>query len=66
MKIVEAWGTWIPRMIKVCKQYGLRELLFEEFGDGIEVTVYRKQADKRTNRQIREYRPNYEIIGRSK
>jgi predicted HTH transcriptional regulator len=44
MHIVEAWGTGIPRIIKSCKQYGLQEPVFEEFGDGIKATVYRLQA----------------------
>ena len=58
MHIVEAWGTGIPRIIKSCKQYGLQEPVFEEFGDGIKVTVYRlntaeavEQANKRTVEQ---------------
>ena len=51
MKIVEAWGTGIPRIISSCKEYGLKEPSFEEFGDGIKVTIHRKQANKRTNEQ---------------
>ena len=58
MHVVEAWGTGIPRIIKSCKQYGLQEPVFEEFGDGIKVTVYRlntaeavEQANKRTSEQ---------------
>ena len=42
MHIIEAWGTGIPRIIQKCKEYGLREPLFEEFGDGIKVTLFRK------------------------
>lgn len=34
MKIVEAWGTGIPRIISRCKEYGLLEPVFEELGDG--------------------------------
>lgn len=52
MKIVEAWGTGIPRMIRACKQYGLPSPSFEEFGDGIKVTMYRKQANKRTSEHV--------------
>lgn len=52
MKIVEAWGTGIPRMIAACRQYKLPDPLFEGFGDGIKVTLYRQQANKRTGRQI--------------
>ncbi|WP_243081771.1 ATP-binding protein [Lachnospira eligens] len=32
MKIVEAWGTGIPRIISRCKEYGLQEPVFEELG----------------------------------
>lgn len=42
MHIVEAWGTGIPRIISNCKDYGLREPLFEEFGNGFRVVMYRK------------------------
>ena len=42
MKIVEAWGTGIPRIISRCKEYGLQEPLFEELGDGFMVTMFRK------------------------
>ena len=51
MHIVEAWGTGIPRLIVACDQYGLQEPTFEEFGDGIKVTVYRTQTDKRRNKR---------------
>ena len=51
MHIVEAWGTGIPRIIKSCKQYGLQEPVFEEFGDGIKATVYRLQAAKASNKR---------------
>ena len=48
---VEAWGTGIPGVITSCKQYGLQEPVFEEFGDGIKATVYRLQANSRTVEQ---------------
>lgn len=51
MHIVEAWGTGIPRVITSCKQYGLQEPVFEEFGDGIKATVYRLQAAKASNKR---------------
>ena len=46
MHIVEAWGTGIPRTIAACKQYGLQEPVFEEFGDGMKATVYRLHVEK--------------------
>ena len=39
MHIVEAWGTGLPRIINRCKEYGLSDPLFEEFGDGFKVTI---------------------------
>lgn len=45
MHIIEAWGTGIPRMINRCKEYGLREPVFEEFGDSFKVTMYRKVSN---------------------
>ena len=42
MHIVEAWGTGIPRIINRCKEYGLPEPVFEEFGNGFKVILYRK------------------------
>lgn len=45
MHIVEAWGTGIPRIINRCKEYGLPTPLFEEFGDGFKVTMFRKVSN---------------------
>lgn len=45
MKIVEAWGTGIPRIITRCKEYGLPEPSLEEFGDGFMVTMFRKVSN---------------------
>lgn len=42
MHIIEAWGTGIPRLYNRSAEYGLPEPLFEEFGDGIKVTMFRK------------------------
>ena len=45
MHIVEAWGTGIPRIINRCNEYGLRAPIFEEFGDGFKVTLFRKVSN---------------------
>lgn len=45
MRIIEQWGTGIPRIINQCREYGLKEPLFEEFGDEIRVVIYRKKLD---------------------
>ena len=41
----------MPRILKSCAEYGLPEPVFEEFGDCIKVTMFRKQANKRTSEQ---------------
>ena len=41
MKIIEGWGTGLPRLFRQCKEMGLPTPTFEEAGDGIKVTVYR-------------------------
>jgi predicted HTH transcriptional regulator len=45
MHIVEAWGTGLPRIINRCKEYGLPAPLFEEFGNGFKVTIFRKASN---------------------
>ena len=35
MRIVEAWGTGLPRIINRCKEYELPEPLFEQCGIGV-------------------------------
>jgi predicted HTH transcriptional regulator len=49
MKIIEGWGTGLPRLFHQCKEMGLPEPKFEEFGDGIKVTVYRARDIRLTN-----------------
>lgn len=48
MKIIEGWGTGLPRLFLQCKEMGLPDPKFEEFGDGIKVTVYRAIGDTKT------------------
>ena len=54
MKIVEGWGTGLPRLFRQCKEMGLPEPRFEEFGDGIKVTVYRAIGDQEANTESNE------------
>ena len=49
MKIVEGWGTGLPRLFRQCKERGLPEPRFEEFGDGIKVTLYRRTDSEQVN-----------------
>lgn len=41
MGIIEAWGTGLGRIRKSCKEYGLKEPVIEEFGDGFRVIIYK-------------------------
>ena len=55
-KLIEGWGTGLPRLFKRCKEMGLPEPKFEEFGDGIKVTIYRgnraELKDSETNMDL--------------
>ena len=42
MHIIGSWGTGIPRLYNRSAEYGLPEPLFEGFGDGIKITMFRK------------------------
>lgn len=44
MKIIEGWGTGLPRLFRRCKELALPDPKFEEFGDGIKVTIYRAEG----------------------
>ena len=46
MKIIEGWGTGLPRLFRQCREMNLPEPKFKEFGDGIKVTVYRANGTK--------------------
>ena len=43
MRIAEAWGTGLPRILNRRLEYGLPTPLFEEFGNGFKVTLFRKE-----------------------
>lgn len=45
MHIVEAWRTGIPRIINRCNEYGLPEPVFEEFGNGFKVVLFKKVSN---------------------
>lgn len=45
MHIVEARGTGIPRIINRCNEYGLPEPVFEEFGNGFKVVLFKKVSN---------------------
>lgn len=58
MHIIEAWGTGIPRLYSRSAEYGLPEPLFEEFGDGIKVTMFRKVHNDAEQGDIDEVQEN--------
>lgn len=55
MKIIEGWGTGLPRLFRQCREMDLPEPKFEEIGDGIKVTIYRTaEANREANEANRE------------
>lgn len=42
MKIIEKWGTGIPRMFRECREYGLPEPKLIDFDGDFRVNLYRK------------------------
>ncbi len=43
MKIIEKWGTGIPRILRECIEYGLPEPQLIDFDGDFRVNMYRKQ-----------------------
>lgn len=42
MKVIEKWGTGIPRIFRECEEYGLPEPKLIEFEGDFRVNLYRK------------------------
>lgn len=65
MHIVEAWGTGIPRIINRCNEYGLPEPVFEEFGNGFKVVLFKKvsNAPKKVSNTFEDYIPLLNAVG---
>ena len=42
MKIIEQWGTGIPRLFEACKEYGLPEPELIDFDGDVRVNMYRR------------------------
>ena len=49
MKLVEGWGTGLPRLFRNCEEMGLPRPEFTEFGDGIKVIIYRTKTGTETD-----------------
>ena len=61
MKIIEKWGTGIPRLFEACKEYGLPKPELIDFDGDFRVNMYRKvetntetnvETDTKTNTEI--------------
>lgn len=65
MHIVEAWGTGNPRIINRCNEYGLPEPVFEEFGNGFKVVLFKKvsNAPKKVSNTFEDYIPLLNAVG---
>ena len=46
MKIIEKWGTGIPRMFRECREYGLPEPKLIDFDGDFRVNIYRKNSEQ--------------------
>ena len=50
MKIIEKWGTGIPRLFEACEEYGLPKPELIDFDGDFRVNMYRKRdANTETN-----------------
>lgn len=45
MGIIEQWGTGLQRMIRGCREYGVREPEFADMGDAFRVNFYRSNIE---------------------
>lgn len=45
MGIIEQWGTGLQRMIRGCREYGVREPEFIDMGDAFRVIFYRSTIE---------------------
>ena len=41
VELIEHWGTGIKRVLTLCKEAGIREPEFIDFGDALRVNIYR-------------------------
>ena len=60
MGIIEGWGTGLNRIRKSCREYGLKDPVITESGNGFLVVFFRKAVDeKRNGDSIAERSPEY-------
>lgn len=48
MKIIEKWGTGIPRILRECKEYGLKKPELIDFDGDFRVNMYRREEKSTT------------------
>ena len=48
MKIIEKWGTGIPRILRECKEYGLKKPELIDFDRDFRVNMYRREEKSKT------------------
>ena len=48
MKIIEKWGTGIPRILRECKEYGLKKPELIDFDGDFRVNMYRREEKTKT------------------
>ena len=46
MRLIEGWGSGIPRVVSECLEFGLRVPEFVDMGDALRVNVWRLSADE--------------------
>lgn len=51
MKIIEKWGTGIPRIFRECRDYGLPDPELIDFDGDFRVNMYRNNTNKASNNQ---------------
>ena len=54
MKIIEKWGTGIPRIFRECRDYGLPDPELIDFDGDFRVNMYRNNTNKASNEAINE------------
>ena len=54
MKIIEKWGTGIPRIFRECRDYGLSDPELIDFDGDFRVNMYRNNTNKASNESTNE------------
>lgn len=54
MKIIEKWGTGIPRIFRECQEYGLPKPELIDFDGDFRVNMYRNTEDKKVTEKENE------------